>query len=102
MMNRFLKPSIQPAGVGQETPNASHRPERLWVEEVFTLTPLSADLLSLSALIDAGELAPVIDRTYRLDQTRQAMVYVGTRHTRGKVVIGVLADRTTQRRVDHE
>jgi NADPH:quinone reductase-like Zn-dependent oxidoreductase len=58
----------------------------------FISTPNRQDLLALIQLISAGQLTPVIDRTYRLDQTPEAMTYVGAGHARGKVVILVAAD----------
>lgn len=58
----------------------------------FVYTAKREDLLSLAALIEAGKLTTVIDRTYRLDQTPEAMTYVGSRHARGKVVILVTPD----------
>jgi NADPH:quinone reductase-like Zn-dependent oxidoreductase len=45
------------------------------------------DLLALADLIAAGQLRPVIDRTYSLDEAAEALRYVGAGHTRGKVVV---------------
>jgi NADPH:quinone reductase-like Zn-dependent oxidoreductase len=45
------------------------------------------DLEYLKGLMDAGKLSPVIDRTYPLSQTAEAMRYVEQGHARGKVVI---------------
>jgi NADPH:quinone reductase-like Zn-dependent oxidoreductase len=47
------------------------------------------DLLTLTDWLEAGELTPVIDRTYRLSAAADALRYVGAGHTRGKVVITV-------------
>ncbi len=58
----------------------------------FVYTANREDLLSLAALIEDGKLATVIDRTYLLDQTPEAMTYVGSRHARGKVVVLVKPD----------
>ena len=58
----------------------------------FISTPNRPDLLALSELIDSGKLTTVIDRTYRLDQTPEAMTYVGAGHAKGKVVILVKTD----------
>ena len=55
----------------------------------FISTPSRDKLLALTELIDAGKLTPVIDRTYRLDQTPEAMTYLGGGHAHGKVVITV-------------
>ena len=48
-----------------------------------------ADLLVLKDLIEAGRIKPVIDRTYPLAQTGEAIGYVGDGHARGTVVINV-------------
>lgn len=47
------------------------------------------DLRTLTGWLGAGELTPVIDRTYRLSAAADALRYVGAGHTRGKVVITV-------------
>jgi NADPH:quinone reductase-like Zn-dependent oxidoreductase len=46
-----------------------------------------ADLLVLKELIDAGKITPVIDGTYPLSGTPQAIAHVGKGHARGTVVI---------------
>ena len=45
------------------------------------------DLQFLKKLIEAGKVSPVIDRTYPLSETPEAIGYVGEGHARGKVVI---------------
>jgi NADPH:quinone reductase-like Zn-dependent oxidoreductase len=45
------------------------------------------DLQFLKELIEAGKVTPVIDRTYPLSETPEAIGYVGEGHARGKVVI---------------
>lgn len=47
------------------------------------------DLLTLADLLASGQVTPVIDRTYSLDEAADALRYVGAGHTRGKVVITV-------------
>jgi NADPH:quinone reductase-like Zn-dependent oxidoreductase len=47
------------------------------------------DLLTLTGWLEAGELTPVIDRTYALSAAADAFRYVGAGHTRGKVVVTV-------------
>jgi NADPH:quinone reductase-like Zn-dependent oxidoreductase len=45
------------------------------------------DLLVLKQLIESGKVRPVIDRTYPLTQTAEAIRYLEEGHARGKVVI---------------
>jgi NADPH:quinone reductase-like Zn-dependent oxidoreductase len=45
------------------------------------------DLVVLKDLIEAGQLTPVIDRTYPLSETPKAIRYLQEGHARGKVVI---------------
>ncbi|MEP6640170.1 MAG: NAD(P)-dependent alcohol dehydrogenase [Chloroflexota bacterium] len=53
----------------------------------FLVSPRLEDLLFLKELIEAGAVTPVIDRTYPLRETANAMAYVGQGHARGKVAI---------------
>ena len=47
------------------------------------------DLIVVKKLIEAGELTPVVDRTYPLTETPEAMRYVEQNHAKGKVVITI-------------
>ena len=47
------------------------------------------DLVALSELIGDGKVTPVIDRTFLLEDTAEALSYVGQRHTQGKTVVTV-------------
>ncbi len=47
------------------------------------------DLVVLKELIEAGKVTPVIDRTYPLSETPEAVRYLEAGHARGKVVITV-------------
>ena len=55
----------------------------------FIVSPKQENLVVLSELIEAGKVTPVIDRTYPLSETAQAIDHVGGGHARGKVVINV-------------
>jgi NADPH:quinone reductase-like Zn-dependent oxidoreductase len=47
------------------------------------------DLAALKALIEAGKVTPVIDRTYPLVEAPDAIRYLAEGHARGKIVITV-------------
>ena len=47
------------------------------------------DLVVLKDLIEAGKVTPVVDRSYPLSRTAEALDQVGEGHARGKVVITV-------------
>ena len=49
----------------------------------------SQDMVDLIAFIDAGELRPIIDRTYPLAEVAEAMRYISGGHASGKTVIAV-------------
>ncbi len=55
----------------------------------FAAKEKSEDLVAMKELIEAGEVTPVIDRTYPLSETPAALAYYGEGHARGKVVISV-------------
>jgi NADPH:quinone reductase-like Zn-dependent oxidoreductase len=51
--------------------------------------PRTADLRVISELIEAGKVRPVVDRTYPLGETADAIRYLEQGHARGKVVISL-------------
>ncbi len=57
-----------------------------------TVKPNQADLTFLKDLIEAGNVVPVIDRCYPLDETAAAIRYLEAGHAKGKVVIRVAHD----------
>jgi NADPH:quinone reductase-like Zn-dependent oxidoreductase len=66
----------------------------------FVAKPSSDDLKFLRELIEAGRVTPVIDRTYPLSEAPDAIRYLETGHTRGKVVISVSPAPTAAMPVD--
>ena len=61
--------------------------------KTITITPAEPeieDLVYLTELIETRKVKPVIDRTFPLNQTADAMRYIDTGHARGKVVIEVV------------
>ena len=55
----------------------------------LTSTARREDLLALKELIEAGKVAPVIDRTFPLGEVPEAIRYMRSGHVRGKLVIAV-------------
>jgi NADPH:quinone reductase-like Zn-dependent oxidoreductase len=55
----------------------------------FTAQVKNEDMVVLRELIEAGKFTPVIDRTYPLSETPEAIRYLEAGHARGKVVITV-------------
>ena len=53
----------------------------------FVAVGNNEDLVALKELVEAGQVTPVIDRTYSLNETPEAVGYVEEGHARGKVVI---------------
>jgi len=56
---------------------------------VFVATHNGGDLAALRELVDAGAVAPVIDRRYELSEVPEALRYQGEGHAQGKIVIAV-------------
>ena len=55
----------------------------------FVKQPKPHNLAFVRELLEAGRLAPAIDRCYPLDKAAEALRYLGTRRARGKVVITI-------------
>jgi NADPH:quinone reductase-like Zn-dependent oxidoreductase len=55
----------------------------------FVMSTKLETLLELKELIEAGTVTPVIDRTYPLGETAEALAHVGEGHARGKTVISM-------------
>jgi NADPH:quinone reductase-like Zn-dependent oxidoreductase len=56
---------------------------------VFVVKHTREDLGVLKELVEAGRVAPVIDRRYGLSEAPQALRHQGEGHTTGKIVIAV-------------
>ena len=53
----------------------------------FTEKPNQADLIVMKELIESGQVTPVIDRSYPLHETPDAIRYLEDGHAKGKVII---------------
>ena len=84
-------------GEGGDRWNGIGRPLQALAMSAFIgdkLRPLAskanqADLQFLKKLMEAGKVTPVVDRTYLLSETADAMRHLDERRGRGKVVITV-------------
>jgi NADPH:quinone reductase-like Zn-dependent oxidoreductase len=47
------------------------------------------DFIVLCELIESGKVTPVVERTYPLSKTAEAMRHIGTGHAQGKIVIEI-------------
>jgi NADPH:quinone reductase-like Zn-dependent oxidoreductase len=56
---------------------------------ILAVRPNIEDLDLVKELIEAGQVTPVIDKTYPLSEVPEAIGYVGEGHARGKVVISM-------------
>jgi NADPH:quinone reductase-like Zn-dependent oxidoreductase len=56
---------------------------------VLTVTPNRANLATLRELIENEKVTPIIDRTYPLEKTRDAISYMEVEHARAKIAISV-------------
>jgi NADPH:quinone reductase-like Zn-dependent oxidoreductase len=59
----------------------------------FVKHPTQQHLLFVKELLEAGSIAPVIDRCYPLHQSTEALRYLEAGHARGKVVITMDQDK---------
>lgn len=46
-------------------------------------------LRTIAALIDAGNIRPVVDRVFPFEATNEALAYVETGRAKGKVVVQI-------------
>ena len=58
--------------------------------------PNPADLDFLAEWLESGQVTPVLDRTFPLTELADALRYVGEGHAKGKVVIAVADEESTQ------
>ena len=51
--------------------------------------PTQKDFLDLAKMLESGKIAPVIDRTYPLNEVPDALRYIGKGHAQGKIIIKI-------------
>lgn len=57
-----------------------------------TASARTADLQTLAAYLASGEVKPVIDRRYPLEQSAEAITYLESKRARGKVIITIVSE----------
>lgn len=62
---------------------------------VLAVQPNVKDLLHITELCTAGQITPVIDRTYPLPQVPEALRYLGEGRAKGKIVIAMTEEYKT-------
>jgi NADPH:quinone reductase-like Zn-dependent oxidoreductase len=53
------------------------------------------DMLTLKEMLAAGKIVPAIDKRYSLNETPEALRYLGTGHAKGKIIITVAQNDKT-------
>jgi NADPH:quinone reductase-like Zn-dependent oxidoreductase len=62
---------------------------RFWSQEFVSKTARAdrSDLLVLKEMVETGQVKPVIDRRFSLDEAVSALAYQSEGHARGKSVV---------------
>jgi NADPH:quinone reductase-like Zn-dependent oxidoreductase len=82
--NRLIGPLSHTVSVGLTSMGTGRR-----VVSFFLAALNKENMVALQELLAAGKVTPVIDRTYPLSETPEAIRYLEAGHARGKVVITV-------------
>jgi NADPH:quinone reductase-like Zn-dependent oxidoreductase len=56
---------------------------------ILMVTPSGANLATLRELVESGKVTPIIDRTFPLDKTPDAIRYMETEHARAKIAVSI-------------
>lgn len=64
--------------------------------KALATSPNRDDLLCLKALVEAGDLKPVIERCFPLSQVGDALRHVGSRRSQGQTVIQIASESPTR------
>jgi len=98
---RVMNPGGRLVIIGSTTPGNwfgwLSKPIQAWILSPFTSQKFATifaeltqeDLGRLAELMQSGKLTPVIDRTYKLSDSAEAMRYLEKGHARGKVVVAL-------------
>lgn len=110
-LRRVVAPGGALVRVGGGCPllgRTTHRLEELVLSRVMPLRVVAArvrrdgrDLATLTGLIEGGAVTPVIDRTFTMARTADAVRYLEHGHARGNVVVTVAAPAAAESRRRH-
>ena len=56
---------------------------------IYMAEPSQKDLVAVKELLEAGKVVPVVEKTYPLSETAEALRYFEEGHVKGKLVITV-------------
>ncbi|MBN2795079.1 MAG: NAD(P)-dependent alcohol dehydrogenase [Clostridia bacterium] len=59
---------------------------------ILAAKPDAKDLEFIIRLVEAGKIKPVIEKSYPLSETAEAVRYLGEGHARGKVIINIMKE----------
>ncbi|HEU5025585.1 MAG TPA: NAD(P)-dependent alcohol dehydrogenase [Spirillospora sp.] len=82
---RWLQPAAHVFAAVAMSPLVS---QRMVMADVYAYTEHKRSLMTLTELIEAGKVTPVIDRSFPFDDIPAAVAYQEEGHATGKVVIG--------------
>ncbi|OIJ62770.1 NAD(P)-dependent alcohol dehydrogenase [Streptomyces mangrovisoli] len=80
------------AGVGTQLRLALLSPLQRQTLRGLVASVRHEDLLALKTLVEEGAVAPVVDRTFPMEEAVAAVRHLRTGHPRGKVVLGIPLD----------
>jgi NADPH:quinone reductase-like Zn-dependent oxidoreductase len=75
-------------GLGRQTSALLLAPFVRQRMRVFVVKHTRADLGVLKALVEAGQVVPVIEKRYTLSEAPDALLHQGEGHPRGKIILG--------------
>ncbi|MBI5954954.1 MAG: NAD(P)-dependent alcohol dehydrogenase [Chloroflexi bacterium] len=86
----LVVPNSGHAGMGYVFKAFLFSPFQRQLASMYLAVPNGKDLTELNEWLEAGQVKPIIERTYPLRETPEAFRYLDKEHARGKVVITVV------------
>ena len=57
--------------------------------KMLLMNPNGAQLADIGKLVDEGKIKPIVDKTFKFDESVEALSYLYTGRAKGKVVVTV-------------